>query len=110
MHVEWLGQRTPAQLLTLPPDHVIAKYFLYFGQPELSKTTSIVGIPLERDNDNGSEQYRGTTPREALVPKTHTIFMGWDATAVEKAASGHVAQEDKSFDIDHSHTPREFKN
>lgn len=119
MRVEWLGQRTPAQLPTLPPDYALTKYFLYFGQPDLTKTTFIVGIPLERDSDAYSEEMTkvakntaGLYHKKALAPKTHTLFMGWesDATAMEKAASGHVAQEEKSLDIDHSHTPREFKN
>lgn len=97
--------------------YAIAKDFLYFGQPDLTKTTFIVGIPLERDSDVYSEEMTkvasntaGLYHKKALVPKTHTPFMGWDATAVEKVASGHVAQEEKSLDIDHSHTPREFKN
>lgn len=57
MHVEWLGQRTPAQLSTLP-GYVIAKYFLSFGQPDFAKTTFILSIPLERDID----VYSGHTP------------------------------------------------
>lgn len=110
MHVEWLGQRTPAQLSTLP-DYVIAKYFLSFGQPDPTKTTFIVGIPLGRDIDVYSEEMTkaasniaGLYHKKALGLKTHTLFIGWDAAAVEKAASGHVVQE-KSLDINHGHTP-----
>lgn len=37
----------------------------------------------------------GPSHKKALGPKTHTLFMSWDAVSVE-AASGHVAEEEKS--------------
>lgn len=33
--------------------------------------------------------------KKAFGPQTQTIFMGWDAAAVEKAAKGHAAGEKK---------------
>jgi hypothetical protein len=37
----------------------------------------------------------GLHHKKAFGPQTQTIFMGWDATAVEEAAKGHAAEETK---------------
>lgn len=101
IHVEWLDQRTPAQLSTLP-DFVMAKYFLSFGKPNPKNTTFIDGIPLERGSDvysgemmKAASNIAGLHHKKAMGPKTHTLFMGWDAAAVEKAAGGHASQEEE---------------
>ncbi|OWP04507.1 hypothetical protein B2J93_1366 [Marssonina coronariae] len=101
MHAEWLAILTPAQLSS-HPEWTMERYFVSAGRPDRSKTATTVGIPL----DPGSS-YRAGQMREAAsaVPglhhetsygsKTQTIFMGWDAAAVSKAAKGHAAKEAK---------------
>ncbi|CAL3971864.1 unnamed protein product [Diplocarpon coronariae] len=103
MHAERLAILTPAQLSS-HPEWTMERYFVSAGRPDCSKTATTVGIPL----DPGSS-YRAGQMREAAsaVPglhhetshgsKTQTIFMGWDAAAVSKAAQGHAAKEAKEL-------------
>lgn len=99
MHEEWLSERTPGQLSS-EPEWVMQKYFLSAGQPDRTKTTTIVGIPLDRFSEYRSGQMMeaagkvaGLHHMRALGPKTQVIFMGWDRAAVEEAANQHPAAE-----------------
>lgn len=101
MHAELLDGLTPEQLSNYP-EWVMERYFLSSGQPDRTKTTIVVGMPLELRS-----QYRASQLREAASkisglhhatgfgPNTQTIFMGWNAQAVNKEANGHCAKETK---------------
>lgn len=99
MHAEWISERTPEQLSS-HPDWVMQKYFLSAGQPDHTKTTTIVGIPLDRHSEYRSGQIieaaskiTGLHHMKAFGPKTQVIFMGWDRAAVEKAANQYPVEE-----------------
>jgi hypothetical protein len=103
MHAEWLNRCTPEQLSSYP-DWVLEKYFLSSGQPEPTKTTTVVGIPFGPYSSYRSGQMReaasevaGLHQKTGFGPKTQTIFMGWDSVAVGRAAKGHAAKEAKEF-------------
>lgn len=99
MHVEWLDKLTPEELSD-HPNWVMEKFFLSNGEPDPTKASTVVGIPLPRFSS-----YRAGELREAASkvpglhqatgsgPKTQTIFLGWDKRAVSKAASVHAAIE-----------------
>ncbi|GIK05558.1 hypothetical protein Aspvir_009671 [Aspergillus viridinutans] len=99
MHAEWISQRTPEQLSS-EPDWVMQKYFLSDDQPDRTKTTTVVGIPLDRYSQYRSGQMieaaskiTGLHHMRAFGPKTQVIFMGWDRASVEKAANQYPAEE-----------------
>ncbi|RHZ47825.1 hypothetical protein CDV55_101056 [Aspergillus turcosus] len=99
MHAEWLSERTPEQLSS-NPDWVMQKYFLSADQPDRTKTTTIVGIPFDRNSQYRSGQMIeaaskiiGLHHMRAFGPKTQVIFMGWDRASVEKAANQHPVEE-----------------
>lgn len=103
MHVEWLNKLTPEQLSHYPR-WVMERYFLSSGQPDRTKTTTVVGIPLHQYSSYHASQMReaasevaGLHQETGLGPKTQTIFMGWDLVAVSKAAKGHAAKEAKEL-------------
>lgn len=99
MHAEWISERTPEQLSS-DPDWVMQKYFLSADQPDRTKMTTIVGIPLDRYSQYRSGQMieaaskiTGLHHLRAFGPKTQVIFMGWDRAAVEKAANRYPVEE-----------------
>ncbi|GAP87531.1 putative AT hook motif family protein [Rosellinia necatrix] len=99
MHAEWLAQLTPAELSGYP-EWVMEKYFLTSGQADCAKTTAVVGIPLDRYSSHRSDQLRkaadkipGLNHETGFGPTTQTIFLGWDSTAVDRAAKGHADKE-----------------
>ena len=47
MHEEWLSASTLG-VISAQPDWVMQKYFLSAGQPDRTKTTTVVGIPFDR--------------------------------------------------------------
>jgi hypothetical protein len=101
MHMEWLETKTPEELSTYP-EWVMDRYFMTSGQPDCTKTTTVVGIPLDRYSSYRSGQMceaakkvGGLHHARGLGPKTQTIFMGWDLAAVSKAAKEHAAKEAK---------------
>lgn len=47
MHSEWLNKLTPERLSS-NPEWVMDRYFLSSGQPDRTKTATVVGIPLDR--------------------------------------------------------------
>jgi hypothetical protein len=105
MHAEWLNKLTPEHLSS-SPEWVMERYFLSFGQPDRTKTTTVVGIPLDRHSSYRASQMREATSKVAglhqetgLGPKTQTIFMGWDSVAVSKAAKGHAAKEARDLQV-----------
>ncbi|KAF3012312.1 hypothetical protein E8E14_001206 [Neopestalotiopsis sp. 37M] len=101
MHAEWLDKLTPEEL-SGHPNWVMEKFFLSNGEPDPTKASTVVGIPLPQFSS-----YRAGELREAASkvpglhqatgsgPNTQTIFLGWDQRAVTKAASGHAATEAK---------------
>lgn len=103
MTAEWLGQQTLKEL-SVNPDWAMQRYFLTDGRPDRLKTPGVVGMPMEPHS-----QYRAGQMREAAAgvaglyhetgygPKTQTIFMGWNATAVKAAAKTHAAKESKEM-------------
>jgi hypothetical protein len=103
MHAEWLSKLTPEQLSNYP-DWVMERYFLSSGQPDRTKTTTVVGIPLHQHSSYRASQMReaasevaGLHQETGLGPKTQTIFMGWNSVAVSKAAKGHATKEAKEL-------------
>lgn len=99
MHAEWLSKRTPEQL-SGDPDWVMQKYFLTAGQPDRTKSTPVVGIPLDQYSGyrsgnmvNAASKVAGLHHMRAFGPKTQVVFMGWDRAAVEKAANQHPVEE-----------------
>lgn len=99
MHAEWIGERTPEQLSS-HPDWVMQRYFLSAGQPDRTKTTTIVGIPLDRHSQyrsgrmiEAASKVTGLHHMKAFGPNAQVIFMGWDRAAVEKAADQHPLEE-----------------
>jgi len=99
LHSEWLTTLTPCDLSD-HPEWTMEKYFLSSGQPDHKKTMDVVGIPFKPHS-----QYRAGKMREAagLVAGLHhatgwglttqTIYLGWDAAAVSKAAKHHAENE-----------------
>jgi hypothetical protein len=57
LHAEWLNKLTPEQLSD-NPNWVMEKYFLSSGQSDLKKTTSVIGIPLDRYSSYCAGQMR----------------------------------------------------
>ncbi|OJJ42500.1 hypothetical protein ASPZODRAFT_137291 [Penicilliopsis zonata CBS 506.65] len=99
MHEEWISELTPEQLSS-NPEWVVQRYFLSAGKPDHTKTTTVVGIPLDRYSQYRSgkvmdvaDKITGLHHRKALGPKTQVIFMGWNQAAVEKAAKQHPTEE-----------------
>lgn len=50
MHGEWLSRRADEELAS-EPDWVMQNYFLSAGQPDHTKITTIVGLPLPRSSE-----------------------------------------------------------
>ena len=101
MHAQWINKRTPEQLYH-SPEWFVEKYFLSSGRPDHTKTTTVVGMPLDRFSSYRAGQVReaasnvtGLHQETGFGPKTQTVFMGWDPVAVSKAARGHAAKEAK---------------
>ncbi|RAL03346.1 uncharacterized protein BO80DRAFT_350508 [Aspergillus ibericus CBS 121593] len=101
LHREWLNTKTPEELFSTP-DWVLDKYFRRpaNGQPDPARTTVVVGIPFPPCAEGqvsrmreAAGQVAGLYHASALGSKTHTVFMGWDASAVTKAAWGHAPRE-----------------
>ncbi|OAA63483.1 hypothetical protein SPI_03646 [Niveomyces insectorum RCEF 264] len=109
MHAEWLDKLTPAALSHCPK-WIGDKYFLTAGQPDRTKTTSVVGIPTNRYSMHTTVEIckeaaviSGLHHAQALGPKTTVVFMGWDKAAVDKAAvdkaaDGHPPKETKKLE------------
>ncbi|KAI0478602.1 AT hook motif family protein [Xylariaceae sp. FL0804] len=78
MHMEWLAGLTLDEIAQ-EPQFAMERFFLdASGNPDKTKTTTVVGLPL---------------PRRRIGVETKTIFLGWDQAAVQKAANGHAAKE-----------------
>lgn len=82
MHAEWISQRTPDQLSS-DPDWVLQRYFLSAGRPDHTKTTTVVGIPLDRYSQyrsgkmiEAASKVPGLHHMRAVGPKTQVIFHG----------------------------------
>lgn len=101
MHTEWLETQTPQQLAT-NPSWVMEKYFLRSGQPDRTKTATVVGIPFEPSSEyrsgcmvEAASKVPGLHCATGYGPKTQVVFMGWKSAAVKKAANEHPAKEKK---------------
>lgn len=86
MHREWISERTPEQLSD-DPDWAMQRYFLSAGQPDRSKTTTIVAIPIPPRSEyrlgqmmNAASKVAGLHHQRAMGPATQVIFMGWDSS------------------------------
>lgn len=116
MYMEFINQRTADELAD-NPDWAMNKYFLSFGSPDHTKTTTVVGLVVGQTGDYFSENEATSETRlwkiseaASKIPKLHyekamgaetrAIYLGWDAVAVEKAALEHVASQSKA--------PRDF--
>jgi hypothetical protein len=78
------------------------KYFLSAGRPDRTKTTTVVGIPLDLHSQYRSGRMIKAASKitslhhvRAFGPKTQMIFMGWDEAAVKKASKQHSVEEAK---------------
>lgn len=113
MYPEFLDKCTPQELAD-NSDWAMDKYFLSSGIPDPTKTTFVVGIVVFRmvdffNEDNTSVENRtrkmieavdkipGLHQKQAKGSQSYTIFIGWDAAAVEKAANEHAANEQETF-------------
>ncbi|EAW19308.1 uncharacterized protein NFIA_092690 [Aspergillus fischeri NRRL 181] len=81
MHADWISERSPEQLSS-HPDWVMQKYFLSADQPDRTKTTTVIGIPLDRHSQYRSGQMieaaskiTGLHHMRAFGPKAQVIFM-----------------------------------
>ncbi|KAI0206053.1 hypothetical protein F4808DRAFT_470933 [Astrocystis sublimbata] len=99
MHEEWLAQLTPEELSNYPKC-IMESYFLTGGKPHRAKTREVIGIALDVHSRyrvsqicRAANSVAGLHQQTGRGPKTHTIFMGWNSTAVSKAAEGHAAKE-----------------
>ncbi|KAJ5107313.1 hypothetical protein N7456_003988 [Penicillium angulare] len=106
MHAEWLNQQSPEDLSN-QPEWIMQKYFLSDGQPDRTKTTTVVGVPLDRYSEYRSgniikavKNIANLNHKKAIGPKTQVIFIGWNKKAVEKAAAQHPAQETKQLQVE----------
>lgn len=114
MYTEFLDKCTLAEL-TNNPDWLIDKHFLTSGAPGRMKTTTVYGMVVGQTGDffsmdEARNEYRlwkiseaaskipGLHHKTARGSVTRAIFLGWDAAAVENAASEHVASEPHTSD------------
>ncbi|KAI9053497.1 hypothetical protein LZ554_002452 [Drepanopeziza brunnea f. sp. 'monogermtubi'] len=103
MHTEWLDSVTPERISECP-ELVMEKYFLSSGQPDRTKTTTVIGIPQNLRSSYRADNIRDAANKVAGLhhetgwgPTTQTIFLGWDPVAVNKAAKGHYAKEENAL-------------
>ena len=103
MHTEWIN-KLPLERLSSFPKWLMERYFLSSGQPDHTKTTTVIGVRLDRfDLYRSSEIHEAANKVAGLHqvtgtgPRTQTIFMGWDSVAVSKAAEGYGAKEAKEL-------------
>ncbi|KAL5360223.1 hypothetical protein BJX96DRAFT_69107 [Aspergillus floccosus] len=106
MHAEWLSGRTPGQL-SFDPDWVMQKYILSADQPDRTKTTTVVGIPLDRYSQYRSGQMIKAASKvtdlyhmKAYGPDTQVILMGWNRAVVEREAAWHPIEEARRLQIE----------
>lgn len=100
MYQEWLQTCNPRRLQSRP-EWVLDRYFLQAGQPQPTKTTTVVEI-LFSNRPSGAlieaaGKVAGLFSRRILGFATETLFLGWDSAAVEKAATEHAAQKRKEI-------------
>ncbi|KAI1263243.1 hypothetical protein F5Y18DRAFT_429333 [Xylariaceae sp. FL1019] len=103
MHQEWLAQLTPKEM-DIHPDFVMERYFLSDGQPDATKTSSVVGIPFDPNSTYHAGHMRdaasvvtGLHQATGHGCTTETVFLGWDRKAVANAAKDHVDKEKKEM-------------
>jgi hypothetical protein len=103
LHAEFLDKFSPDEL-SEHPDWAMDKYFLTSGCPDHTKTTTVVGLSLPRHSEyrsgnliEAASKVPGLHHKKALGPQTQTIYMGWDAEAVDAAAKGHGAKDAKAM-------------
>ncbi|KAJ5905353.1 uncharacterized protein N7473_002269 [Penicillium subrubescens] len=112
MYTKFINERTHDELVDYP-DWAMNKYFLSFGYPDHTKTTTVVGLVVGQTDTFFSASEHTSDIRlwkisdaASKIPKLHyekamgaetrAIYLGWDAAAVEKAASEHVASQWKA--------------
>ncbi|KAI0097351.1 hypothetical protein GGR51DRAFT_566558 [Nemania sp. FL0031] len=103
MHAEWLIQLTPEEI-SHHPEWAMEKYFLTSGKPDGAKTTTVVGFPFDKHSSYSSGKLRkaadnisGLHHATGYGPQTQMIFVGWDSTAVNRAAKRHAGDEAKAM-------------
>ncbi|KAI1184487.1 hypothetical protein F5B17DRAFT_80615 [Nemania serpens] len=103
MHAEWLAQLTPKEL-SGRPGWIMERYFLTSGEPDRSKTTTVVAIPFGAYSTYGAAAVREAARKitglhEAMGcgPMTSPVFLGWDSAAVSRAAEEHAAREEEAI-------------
>ncbi|KAJ5361354.1 hypothetical protein N7541_002198 [Penicillium brevicompactum] len=103
MYHEWLEACDPRQL-RFCPEWIMDKYFLHAGQPQPTKTTTVIDILFPRNKSAGPEPLMEAA---AKIPGLHSImrffsmtqvlFLGWDSAAVEKTANEHADRKRKEL-------------
>ncbi len=80
-----MAEPTFPERLSDHPDWVMERYLLSSGRPDHTKTTTVVGVPLDPHNSYRAGKMReaarkvaGLHQKTGVGPKTQTIFMGWD--------------------------------
>ncbi|ETS84748.1 hypothetical protein PFICI_02773 [Pestalotiopsis fici W106-1] len=82
------------------PEWIAPRYFLTSGQPDRSKTTTVVDIPCDRSDFQMKRVCEAAAKVEGLhfakgsLDKNKHVFLGWDEAAVKKAAEDFVVEAD----------------
>ncbi|GKZ26052.1 hypothetical protein AbraIFM66951_005078 [Aspergillus brasiliensis] len=101
LHLEWLDT-CDVEALSSNPDWVIEKYFIRAGEQDSdhTRTNTVVRVPFPRSSEyrsgrlrEAADQVAGLHHETGVGPETQTIFLGWDAAAVRKAAKAHANKE-----------------
>ncbi|KAI4594401.1 hypothetical protein KJ359_008425 [Pestalotiopsis sp. 9143b] len=81
------------------PDWIMRRYFLTNGQPDRTKTETVVDIPCGRYDFQMEKTCEAAAEIEGLHcakgpgPEHKNVFLGWDEAAVQKAAEEHTAAD-----------------
>lgn len=98
MHEEYIAQLSNKSLSYFP-DWLMRKYFLTNGQPDRTKTETVVDIPCGRYEFQMEKTCKAAAEIEGLHcakgpgPEHKNVFLGWDKAAVKKAAEEHTAAD-----------------
>ncbi|KAI1171158.1 hypothetical protein F4777DRAFT_566514 [Nemania sp. FL0916] len=108
MHAEWIQQLTleeTSKKMQGHPEWVMERCFLTSGQPDRTKTTTVIGMPFDVDDSDRYGAMREAVSRipglhqvTCNVPGEQTIFVGWDSAAVKQAAKRHKDEYKKAIE------------
>ena len=105
LHIEWLEQIPDEELVSYPA-WILQKHFVdASGQPENTKMTSVLEIPLplfgESDGWNlrdAAKEVSGLHYSSGGGLETRASYLGWDEAAVKAEAKDHMKKEIRVLD------------